>query len=136
MANDLVSQRSTASNASGHNPCSRNAHVLRSAMANTPTSDALLDRDLIALLDRALAMVADHLTPEQRADLWQRSEKMGLSDSIARQCSPELQRVLLSERPRANPDGGQVGQAAVEPQPSEGVIVEEGSGRISSIPTS
>jgi hypothetical protein len=48
-------------------------------MADTPTSDTRLDRDLIALLDHALAMVADHLAPEQRADLWQRSEKMGLS---------------------------------------------------------
>jgi len=33
-------------------------------MADTPTSDARLDRDLIALLDHALAMVADRLAPE------------------------------------------------------------------------
>lgn len=105
-------------------------------MVDTPTSDARPDRDLIALLDHALAMVADHLAPEQRADLWQRSEKMGLSSSIERQCSPEVQRVLLSERPRVNPDGGQVGATTIEPQPSEGVIVGEGSGEISSIPTS
>lgn len=105
-------------------------------MANTPTSDARLDRDLISLLNHALAMVADHLTSEQRAGLWQRSETMGLSDSIERQCSPEVQRVLLGERPRVNPDGGQVGATTIEPQPSEGVIVGEGSGKISSIPTS
>ena len=110
--------------------------MLPSAMADTPTSDARLDRGLLVLLDHALAMVADHLTPEQRADLWQRSEKLGLSDSIERQCSPEVQRVLLSERPRVNPDGGQVGATTVEPQPEEGVIVGEGSGKISSIPTS
>ena len=95
-----------------------------------------MDRDLIALLDRALAMVVDHLTPNQRADLWQRSEKMRLRGSIERQCSPEVQRVLLSEQPRVNPDGGQVGATPVEPQPNEGVIAEEGSGKISSIPTS
>jgi hypothetical protein len=53
-------------------------------MADTPLPDTRLDRDLIALLDHALAMVADHLTSEQRADLWQRSEKMGLSGSIER----------------------------------------------------
>ena len=105
-------------------------------MADTPTSDARLDRDLIALLDHALAMVADHLAPEQRADLWQRSETMGLSAHIERQCSPEVQRVLLSERPRVNPDGGQVGASSIEPQPKEGVIAGEGSGKISSIPTS
>ena len=105
-------------------------------MVDTPTSEARLDLDLIALLDHALAMVADHLAPEQRADLWQRSDKMGLGDHIERQCSPEVQRVLLSERPRVNPDGGQVGAASTEPEPKEGVIVEEGSGRISSIPTS
>jgi hypothetical protein len=100
-----------------------------------PSADAL-DRDLIAMLDHALGMVADHLTPHQRADLWQRSEKMGLRASIERQCSPEVQRVLLSEQPRVNPDGGQVGATPVETQPSEGVIVGEGSGKISSIPTS
>jgi hypothetical protein len=105
-------------------------------MTDALLSDARLDRDLIVLLDHALAMVADHLTPEQRADLWQRSEKMGLSGSIERQCSPEVQRVLLSERPRVNPDGGQVGAATIEPQPKEGVVIEEGSGKISSIPTS
>jgi hypothetical protein len=124
------------SSASGQNPCSQNPGVLRSDMTDTPPPDASLDRDLIVLLDHALAMVASHLTPEQRAALWQRSEKMGLTSNIERQCSPEVQRVLLSERPRVNPDGGQVGATAVEPQPSEGVIVEEGSGKISSIPTS
>jgi hypothetical protein len=105
-------------------------------MADTPTSDARLDRDLIVLLDHALAMVADHLSPEQRADLWQRSQTMGLSGGIERLCSPEVQRILLSERPRVNPDGGQVGATTAEPQPSEGVVVGEGSGKISSIPTS
>jgi len=105
-------------------------------MAEAPSPDARLDRDLIALLDHALAMVADHLGPEQRADLWQRSQKMGLSDDIHRQCSPEVQRVFLSERPRVNPDGGQVGAATIEPQPKEGVVTEQGSGKISSIPTS
>src|SRR4051812_19767119 len=106
-------------------------------MADTPTSDAHLDRDLSVLLDHALAMVADHLAPEQRADLWQKSEKMGLTGHIERQCSPEVQRVLLSERPRVNPDGGQVGETTSETQDKEeGVIATEGSGRISSIPTS
>jgi hypothetical protein len=105
-------------------------------MADIPAPDTRLDRDLIALLDHALAMVADHLAPEQRADLWQRSEKMGLRDHIERQCSPAIQSVLLSERLRINPDGGQVGEATSKPQPSEGVIVEEGSAKISSIPTS
>ena len=116
--------------------CDRNPGVLRSDMTDTPTPDARLDRDLIVLLDHALAMIASHLTPEQRADLWQRSEKMGLSGSIERQCSPAVQRVLLGKRPRVNPDGGQVGSTVVEPRSAEGVIVEEGSGRISSIPTS
>src|SRR4051794_28727138 len=110
--------------------------MLRSIMVEAPTSDARLGRDLIALLDHALAMVVDHLSPHQRADLWQRSEKMGLRGSIERQCSPEVQRVLLGEQPRVNPDGGQVGATIVEPQRKEGVIAEEGSGRISSIPTS
>src|SRR6478735_7700531 len=105
-------------------------------MTDTPTPDARLDRDLIVLLDHALAMIASHLTPEQRADLWQRSEKMGLNGSIERQCSPAVQRVLLGERPRVNPDGGQVGATSIKPQPSEGVIIEEGSGKISSIPIS
>ena len=125
-----------ASSASAPDPCSQNPDVLPSAMADTPTSDARLDRDLIVLIDHALAMVADHLAPQQRADLWQQAEALGLSGSIERQCSPEVQRVLLSERPRVNPDGGQVGATTTEHEPSEGVIVEEGSGRISSIPTS
>ena len=105
-------------------------------MADTPTSDARPDRDLVVLLDRALAMVADHLTSGQRADLWRWSETQGLSEIIERRCSPEVQRVLLSQRPRANPDGGQVGASAVEPHSGEGVVIEEGSGKISSIPTS
>ena len=105
-------------------------------MTDKPSPATALDRDLIALLDHALGMVADHLTPHQRADVWQRSEKMGLRGSIERQCSPEVQRVLLSEQPRVNPDGGQVGATPIEPQPSEGVVVEQGSGKISSIPTS
>jgi hypothetical protein len=54
------------------------------------------------------------------------SEKMGLGNHIERQYSPEVQRVLLSERPHVNPDGGQVGAIAVEPQPKEGVVIEEG----------
>lgn len=105
-------------------------------MTDTPPPGTALDRDLIVLLDHALSMVADHLSPEQRADLWRMSEKMRLSNHIERQCSPEVQRILLSERPRVNPDGGQVGDTTVAPQPKEGVVVEEGSGKISSIPTS
>ena len=106
-------------------------------MVDIPPSDARLDRDLIVLLDHALAMVADHLAPEQRADLWQRTEKMGLGGHIERQCSPAVQRVLLSEHSRVNPDGGQVGEATSEPHRSEeGVVVAEGSGKISGIPNS
>ena len=122
---------------SGQNTCGRNPGVLRSAMVDIPPSDARLDRDLIVLLDHALAMVADHLAPEQRADLWQRTEKMGLGGQTERQCSPEVQRVLLSEHSRVNPDGGQVGEATSELHRSEeGVVVAEGSGKISGIPTS
>jgi hypothetical protein len=33
-------------------------------MTDTPLPGARLDRDLIVLLDHALAMVADHLAPE------------------------------------------------------------------------
>ena len=105
-------------------------------MVEATSSDARLDHDLIVLLDHALTMVADHLAPEKRADLWQMSEKMGLNNYIERRCSPEVQRVLLSERPRTNPDGGQVGETISEPQPKEGVVVAEGSAKISSIPTS
>ena len=105
-------------------------------MADTPPTDTRLNRDLIVLLDRALAMVADRLTPEQRADLWERSTKMGLGDYIERQCSPEVQRVLLSERPRVNPDGGRVGEATSEPSRREdGATVEEGSAKLSGTPT-
>src|ERR671921_783842 len=88
-----------AASASGYDPCGRIPDVLRSAMTEKAHPAPALDRDLIALLDHALGMVADHLTPHQRADLWQRSEKMGLRASIERQCSPEVQRVLLSEQP-------------------------------------
>jgi hypothetical protein len=103
-------------------------------MTDTPPGDQL--RNLIVLLDHALTMVVDHLAPEQRADLWKRAEKMGLGEHIERHCSAEVQRVLLSERPRVNPDGGRVGDAANEPPRSEtGATVEEGSAKISGTPT-
>jgi hypothetical protein len=103
-------------------------------MTNTPPGDQL--RNLIVLLDHALTMVADHLTPEQRATLWKRAETLGLGEHIERQCSVEVQRVLLSERPRVNPDGGRVGEAANEPPGGEtGAAVEEGSAKISGTPT-
>ena len=106
-------------------------------MVDTPSPDSRLDRDLIALLDHALGMLAGHLTPEQRADLWQRAEKMGLADHIERQCSPGVQRAVLSQRPHVNPDGGQVGESSSEPElGGQGVVGAEGSGKISSVPTS
>jgi hypothetical protein len=111
--------------------------MLPSVMANTPSPDPRLDRDLIALLDHALGLLAHHLTPEQRADLWQRAEKVGIANHIERLCSPEVQRVVLTQRPHVNPDGGQVGESPTEPElGGEGVVVAEGSGKISSVPTS
>ena len=106
-------------------------------MVDAPSSNARLDRDLIALLDYALGMLADHLTLEQRTDLWQRAEKMGLADHVERQCSSEVKRVVLSQRPHVNPDGGQVGESPSEPElGGQGVVIAEGSGKISSVPTS
>jgi hypothetical protein len=103
-------------------------------MTHPPSGDQL--RDLIVLLDHALTMVVDHLTPEQRADLWKRAETVGLGEHIERQCSADVQRVLLSERPRVNPDGGRVGEAVNEPPRGEtGAAVEEGSAKISGTPT-
>jgi hypothetical protein len=98
-------------------------------MTNPPSGDQLCD--LTVLLDHALTMVVDHLTPEQRANLWKMAETMALGEHIERQCSAEVQRVLLSERPRVNPDGGRVGEAANEPLGGEtGAAVEEGSAEI------
>ena len=105
-------------------------------MTDTPPADARLDGDLIVLLDQALAMTADHLTSEQRANLWQRANTMGLGDHIERRCSPEVQHVFLSERPRVNPDGGQVGNVVGEPPPmKDNAAVEEGSAKFSGTPT-
>ena len=106
-------------------------------MAHIAPTDDRLDRDLIVLLDAALTAVADHLTPEQRADLRERTGKMGLGDHIQRRCSPEVQGVLLGERPHVNPDGGWVGETAGEPpRRQDSATVEEGSGKTSAIPTS
>jgi len=111
--------------------------MLPLVMANTPSSDAELDRDLIALLDHALGLVAHHLTPEQRTNLWQRAEKVGLTSHIEHFCSPEVQCAVLSQRPHVNPDGGQVGESPSEPElGGPGEVVAEGSGKISSVPTS
>ena len=103
---------------------------------DSPSPDARLDRDLVALLDRALAMAADRLAPEQRAELWRRAEEAGLGDHVERRCSPEVQRVLLGERPRVNPDGGRVGEAAGGPPRGEdGATAAEGSAEMSGTPT-
>lgn len=112
-------------------------------MTDTPPPDARLDRDLIVLLDYALTMVADQLMPSQRAHLRERTEKMGggLEDHIERQCSPEVQRVLLSrlDTTRVNPDGGRVGsvgEATSEPaRRKDGSTVVEGSADVSGTPT-
>jgi hypothetical protein len=109
-------------------------------MPDAPPSDASLDRDLIALFDHALAMVADHVTQEQRALLRARAEKMGLADHIARQCSPDVQGVLLNrlDTEIVNPDGGLVahGKATGEhAHRKHGSTIEEGSGEASAIPT-
>ncbi len=109
-------------------------------MADTPPTDARLDRDLIALLDHALAMVADRLTPEQRARLRERAERMGLDDHIERQSSDEVQSVLLNRRDTeiVNPDGGLVAHGEVTSEHAHrkhGSTIEEGSGEISGTPT-
>jgi hypothetical protein len=110
--------------------------VVRSPMTHIPPTDEHLDRDLIVLLDAALTAVADRLTPEQRAHLRERTGKMGLDDHIKRRCSPEVQGVLLGERPHVNPDGGWVGEATGEPlHVTNGSTAEEGSGKTSAIPT-
>ena len=107
-----------------------------SPMVRIPPTDDRLDHDLIVLLDAALTAVADRLTPEQCAHLRERSGKLGLDDHIKRRCSPEVQGVLLGERPHVNPDGGWVGEAASEPpHRPDGSTVEEGSGKTSAIPT-
>jgi hypothetical protein len=106
-------------------------------MARIPPTEDHLDRDLIVLLDAALTAVADRLTPEQRARLRERTGRMGLADHIQRRCSPEVQGVLLGERPHVNPDGGWVGGDTGESrQGTDGSTVEEGSGKTSAIPTS
>ncbi len=106
-------------------------------MADAPSPDeARLDRDVIALLDRALALAADRLAPEQRAGLWRSTEAAGLAGHVARLCSPTVQAVLLGERPRVNPDGGRVGEATGEPPaPEGGATVAEGSAEMSGTPT-
>src|SRR5215218_7584237 len=99
-------------------------------------TDDHLDRDLIVLLDAALTAAVDRLTPEQCAHFRERAGKMGLDDHIKRRCSPEVQSVLLGERPHVNPDGGWVGETAGEPpRRQDGSTVEEGSGKTSAIPT-
>ena len=106
-------------------------------MAHLPPTDDRLDRDLIVLLDAALTVVADRLTPEQRAHLRERTGGMDLADHIKRRCSPEVQGALLGERPHVNPDGGWVGETEGEPpHGTDGSTVEEGSGKTSAIPTS
>ena len=106
-------------------------------MADTPSPDSRLDRGLIALLDQALGMLAGHLTPEQRTGLWKLAEKMGLADHVERFCSPAVQHAVLSQRPHVNPDGGQVGEKPPQPElGGDGQVVAEGSGKISSVPTS
>jgi hypothetical protein len=109
----------------------------RSVMVESSSPDtARLDRDLIALLDRALALAADRLAPEQRADLWRQVETAGLAMHIERLCSPAVQGVLLGERPRVNPDGGRVGETTGEPPAREdGATVAEGSAKLSGTPT-
>jgi hypothetical protein len=112
-------------------------------MTETPPPDARLDHDLIVLLDDALAMVADRLTPSQRAQLQERTGKMGggLEAHIERQCSPEVQRVLLNrlDTMRVNPDGGRVGSVGESTSESalrkDGATVEEGSAGVSGTPT-
>lgn len=106
-------------------------------MADAPTAaDARLDRSLIALLDAALAIAADRLTPGERAELSRRTDAAGLAAHVVRLCSPAVQGVLLGERPRVNPDGGQVGEASGKPPQDEGrATVAEGSAKLSGTPT-
>jgi hypothetical protein len=107
-----------------------------SSVAHVPPTDDRLDRDLVVLLDAALTAVADRLTAEQCAHLRERAGRMDLADHIKRCCSPEVQGVLLGERPHVNPDGGWVGEATGEPpHGTDGATVEEGSGKTSAIPT-
>jgi hypothetical protein len=107
----------------------------RSVMADAFSRHARLDRGLIALLDRALALAADRLAPEQRADLWRQVEPRGWPH-VERLCSPAVQGVLLGERPRVNPDGGRVGETTGEPPAREGgATVAEGSAKLSGTPT-
>jgi hypothetical protein len=113
-------------------------------MTDTPPRDAGLDRGLNALLDYALTMVVDRLTPGQRAQLRQRADKMesGLSEHIKRHCSPEVQQALLNQPDpgHLNPDGGRVGHfgevISGQGRTEDGTTVSEGSGDISAIPTS
>ncbi|MCO6418631.1 hypothetical protein JYK14_21090 [Siccirubricoccus sp. KC 17139] len=110
-------------------------------MTDAPRSDTRLDRDLIALLDHALTLVADRLTPEQRALLRDQADKMGagLSGHIERHCSHEVQLALLnrSEAGQLNPDGGVVGHPGdpANPHQKDGSTDAEGSGDVSAIPT-
>jgi hypothetical protein len=103
----------------------------------SPPDDARLDRALIALLDRALALAADGVAPERRTDLWRQTEAAGLARHVERLCSPAVQAVLLGERPRVNPDGGRVGRATDEPRArgEDGATVAEGSAKLSGTPT-
>jgi hypothetical protein len=112
-------------------------------MTDTPPSDTGLDRDLNALLDHALTMVVDRLTPGQRAQLRQRVDKIGrgLSEHIKRHCSHEVQHALLNQpdTEHFNPDGGRVGHfgevISEHERTEDGTTVSEGSGEISAIPT-
>jgi hypothetical protein len=107
-------------------------------MADTSSPDARPDRDLIALFDYALTMVAGHVTQEQRALLRVRTERMGLGEHIARQCSPEAQGLFLNRQDTGivNPDGGLVAHGKGEhAHGKRGSTVEEGSGETSGIPT-
>lgn len=107
-------------------------------MADAPApNDARLDHDLVALLDHALALAADRLAPERRSDLWRKVEEMGLAGHVERRCSPEAQGVLLGERPRVNPDGGRVGEAAGQPPRGQDgdTTVADGSAEMSGTPT-
>ena len=59
-----------------------------SSMTDTPPRDTGLDRDLnSAPLDHALTMVVDRPTPEQRAQLRQRVDKIGKGNQPAHQAS-------------------------------------------------
>jgi hypothetical protein len=106
-----------------------------SATRTTPAPDSSPESGLLALLDHALAMTADRLTHEQRGELWRMVEATGLAAVIQQSCSPDVQRVLLSDQPRVNPDGGAVGQAVREGRENTGASVAHGSAKVSATPT-